>query len=143
MAKGIPFTIADLEAKGFRDDGTGVFHWVRPDQRMDAPKKAVVHKEIPIGLIAIENVLKVANVEYEKEYKFSEKRKFRFDIALIKHKVGIEYEGIFSVKSRHTNVNGYTTDADKYNLAQAEGWKVLRYTAKNYKKFIEDIKQII
>ena len=42
-----------------------------------------------------------------------------------------EYEGIMSEKSRHTNILGYSKDAEKYNLAQSLGWKVFRYTAIN------------
>ena len=46
-------------------------------------------------------------------------------------KIGIEYEGIMSDQSRHTNIVGYTGDADKYNLAANMGWVVLRFTAIN------------
>jgi len=76
------------------------------------------------------------------EHRFHEARKFRFDWAIEKgdFKLGIEYEGIFSEKSRHTNAKGYSVDGEKYNLAQQLGWKVYRYTALTYKNIIEDLK---
>lgn len=71
------------------------------------------------------------------EFKFHPRRRYRFDFAITsqdrKIKCGIEYEGIFSEKSRHTTFQGYSNDAEKYNLAAASGWIVFRYTAKNYK----------
>lgn len=73
------------------------------------------------------------------ELKFSE-RKFRFDWAIESEKIAIEYEGIFSRKSRHTTVGGYSRDVEKYNLASSLGWTVYRYTAKNYQNIINDIK---
>lgn len=139
MAKGTPFGISDLEAKGFREVTPGVFAFVGKNQPVakPAPKK----RETPIGVIAIENILKAANIPYEKEFRFHSERRFRFDFAIPHLKVGIEYEGIFGGKSRHTSVVGYNEDTVKYNLAASNGWSVLRYTAKNYKNFLTDLKE--
>jgi hypothetical protein len=82
-------------------------------------------------------------IAYELEYRFHDLRKFRFDIAILDMKVGIEYEGLMSEKSRHTTIDGFTMDCIKYNLAQLNGWKVLRYTAKNYTDFGSDIHTIL
>lgn len=90
----------------------------------------------------MEQVLSTFNIPFQTEYRFHDKRKFRFDIALVEHKVAIEYEGIMANKSRHTNVVGYTTDADKYNLAQCLGWRVLRYTALNYHNLLSNLQQL-
>lgn len=65
------------------------------------------------------------------EHEFHPERKWRFDLAIPSFKVAIEYEGVFSAKSRHTTISGYTEDCVKYNEAQILGWAVLRYTAKN------------
>lgn len=97
----------------------------------------------PIGLQHIVSILLELKIPYKREHRFHDKRRFRFDLAITEHKIAIEYEGIFSKHSRHTNVKGYSVDADKYNLAQSLGWTVLRYTAMNYKKFDNDIKQLI
>lgn len=82
---------------------------------------------------------------FKKEYVFDEEegRKYRFDYALPAHKIGIEYEGLFSEKSRHTTKTGFTNDTRKYNLAASQGWTVLRYTAINYGEMKKDILKII
>lgn len=82
-------------------------------------------------------------VEMVPEYQFLPNRKFRFDWAIPSLKIAVEYEGIFSPQSRHTNKMGYSTDAQKYNLAIGAGWKVLRYTAVNYKNLLNDIEKIL
>ena len=66
----------------------------------------------------IEMVLKHGGYNYVKELKFHPSRKWRFDFAIESLKIAIEYEGIMSEKSRHTTITG---------------WKVLRFTAINYK----------
>lgn len=81
--------------------------------------------------------------EYVEEHQFHDVRNFRFDWAITSMKIAIEYEGIFSKKSGHTTVSGYTKDCIKYNLATLEGWKVLRYTAKNYKQISNDLKYLL
>jgi len=86
-----------------------------------------------LNKIAMLQIIKNAAVVFETEYKFSAGRKFRFDFAILQPiKIGIEYEGIISGKSRHTSIIGYSTDCEKYNLAAVEGWIVLRYTAINF-----------
>jgi very-short-patch-repair endonuclease len=75
------------------------------------------------------------------ELKFHPTRRWRFDWAIEKWKVAIEYEGIYGgKKSRHTTVSGYTKDTEKYNEAAKLGWRVLRYTAKNFGNVFEDLK---
>jgi hypothetical protein len=79
---------------------------------------------------------------YVEELQFNSTRKFRFDWAIPELKIAIEYEGIFSKKSGHTTVTGYTKDCEKYNIAAIEGWIILRYTAKNYNNLATDLKKI-
>lgn len=93
----------------------------------------------PLGLGYIKAELDRHNIPYITEHRFSQERKFRFDIALPVLKIAIEYEGVMSKKSRHTTSTGYTRDATKYNLAQQLGWKVYRYTTQNYKEFNVEI----
>ena len=81
----------------------------------------------------IEMVLKYEGYKYVKELKFHPTRKWRFDFAIESLKIAIEYEGIMSEKSRHTTISGMSRDCEKYNTAQLLGWKVLRFTALNYK----------
>lgn len=96
----------------------------------------------PAGILFIKNHLTLLNIPFVEEYRFHHKRLYRFDIALPEFKIAIEYEGLMSSKSRHTTINGYTEDANKYNLAAIDGWTVLRYTALNYKKFTNDFKSL-
>lgn len=65
------------------------------------------------------------------EHRFHPKRKWRFDFAIPERMIAFEYEGIFSRKSRHTTISGFTGDCEKYNEAQLLGWKVFRFTAKS------------
>lgn len=81
--------------------------------------------------------------DYVEELQFDDLRKFRFDWAIPDQMIAIEYEGIFSKKSGHTTISGYTKDCIKYNLAIKLGWKVLRYTAKNYQDLGNDLKFLI
>ena len=87
----------------------------------------------------IELVLKLLGVKYESEYRFHPTRKWRFDWAIPEKRIGVEFEGIMSDKSRHTTVNGYTKDSEKYNAASKLGWVVLRYTVISYKKMTKDL----
>ena len=80
---------------------------------------------------------------WQTEFKFHPKRKWRADYYHDGLKVLIEYEGIYGGASRHTNVTGYTKDAEKYNQAQILGYKVLRYTASNYQQLEEDLKKLV
>lgn len=61
------------------------------------------------------------------EYRFHPTRKWRFDFALVEHKIAIEAEGGVWTGGRHTRGGGYTKDAEKYNAAVLLGWRVLRY----------------
>lgn len=76
------------------------------------------------------------------EYKFHEKRKWRFDFALPEIKVAFEYEGIYSEKSRHTTLKGFKGDCEKYNEAALAGWRVLRYAAGTVKNLGNDLKRL-
>lgn len=96
--------------------------------------------EEPKALRHFKSVLGLMRVEFVTEHRFHPTRKFRFDIAIPDMKLAIEYEGMMQTsKSRHTTIGGFTNDCTKYNLAQLLGWKVLRYTAKNYEHFHADL----
>ncbi len=81
-------------------------------------------------------------LKIENEYKFHEFRKWRFDFYLPELNTAIEYEGLMSKKSRHTTVNGFSGDTEKYSQAAILGIIVLRYTALNYKNVIRDLENV-
>lgn len=81
--------------------------------------------------------------DYTEELEFHDVRKFRFDWAIPNLRIGVEYEGVISRKSRHTTLKGYSEDTRKYNLATIDGWRVLRYTALTYKEISNDLRSLI
>jgi len=87
--------------------------------------------------------LKSKGIPFETEYRFHKVRRFRFDVAIPKYRIAVEYEGIVSGRSRHTTLKGYTGDCEKYNIAVKEGWRVLRYTALNYGQCVPDVIELI
>jgi len=66
--------------------------------------------------------------EPEREYRFHNERKWRFDFAYPSLKTAIEIEGGTRGKSRHTQHSGFEKDAEKYNEAVILGWRLLRFT---------------
>jgi hypothetical protein len=95
------------------------------------------------GLQFIKKILDSQNIGYMTEYRFAPPRRFRFDICLPAFKVAIEYEGLGFKKTGHTTSDGYTKNCEKYNLAASKGWRLYRYTFKNYKDFENDLKTIL
>lgn len=87
----------------------------------------------------IKSVLKEYGIQFEEEKGFSEIRRWRFDLYSHGLKLAIEYEGIVSTQSRHTNITGYTNDTTKYNNAACKGIHVFRFTALNYKNIECDL----
>lgn len=103
-----------------------------------------VPNKISVEKTAIEFILKSFlqhNIipEYVAEHRFDQERRYRFDWAIPSLMLAIEYEGLFSEKSGHTTIKGYSKDIKKYNLATLQGWKILRYTALNYADLAQDI----
>lgn len=131
------FTIHQLEQ--LQKDGKIKSFSVSP--KTDGKNSKKLPKKIPKQVSWMKSQLTLwcmaKGYELKEEHRFHPARKFRFDFAIEALKIGIEYEGINSTKSRHTTVTGYSTDTDKYNLAQSCGWKVLRFTALNYKTIIQ------
>lgn len=129
MGKGTKWTENDLKRIG---------------QTFPAHSRAVkLPKQIPAGVQHIKNILTAGKFEFVSEYRFHDKRRFRFDFAIPDLKIAIEYEGLNSEKSGHTTIGGYTSDCTKYNLAAIDGWRILRYTAVNYTDFGNDIREIV
>ncbi len=90
---------------------------------------------------ALDRLCKSLKLEYAKELKFHNIRKFRFDFAIPSAKLAIEVEGGIFKNGGHTRGRGYMKDLEKYNLAITEGWYVLRYSYETL-CHIDTIKQI-
>ena len=67
-------------------------------------------------------------LNFVKEFQFNTDRKWRFDYAILQHKVAIEVEGGAYTNGRHTRGAGFIKDMEKYNNATSNGWKLLRVT---------------
>jgi|SRR6185312_1602190 len=94
-------------------------------------------------------IAKEYGLTLETEYRFNPERRWRADWALFGTANGkevnilVEFEGIFSEKSRHTTEIGYSKDTDKYRSAAILGWTVLRYTQLNYGSMGSDLRTIL
>lgn len=64
----------------------------------------------------------------EREYRFHDTRRWRFDFAWPAHKLAVEVEGGGYSQGRHTRGDGFEKDMEKYNEAITAGWAVLRVT---------------
>lgn len=67
--------------------------------------------------------------EPEREVRFHDVRRWRFDFAYIDVKIAIEIEGGVYTGGRHTRGTGFINDCEKYNTATVMGWRVLRFPA--------------
>ena len=66
----------------------------------------------------------------EREYRFHDVRRWRFDFAFPARLIAIECEGGHWTAGRHTRGKGFEQDCEKYNTAQELGWRIFRYTAR-------------
>lgn len=55
-----------------------------------------------------------------KEYRFCQRRKWRFDYAAPQHRVALEVEGGVWSRGRHTRPQGFLGDMEKYNTCYSE-----------------------
>lgn len=124
-------------------------HWTAKDiarlqNLKNRPKK--IPKDYPAEIC---KALDLLGIENHREYKFLHDRRFRFDIAIPRFRIAIEFEGGVFINGRHTRGKGYISDCKKYNLATMHGWKLLRYTTADTKKVnwainvATEIKQLI
>lgn len=70
--------------------------------------------------------------QLQREYRFDEKRMWRFDFAIPILMVAIEVQGgLYAPQSGHRSKEGVEKDYEKLNAAQQQGWKVFQITATN------------
>ena len=77
--------------------------------------------------------LKALKIEFEQEYQFHPKRKWRADFHLVGKKILVEVEGGIWSGGRHTRGKGYIGDMEKYNAAVMMGYQVIRFSTEQVK----------
>jgi len=96
------------------------------------------------GEDAMALLLKISNIQFEREYRFHPVRRWRFDFAIPQNRIAVEIEGGIYTQGRHTRGSGFAKDCEKYNAATVLGWSVLRYPANQVSsESAEEIKQLI
>ena len=86
-----------------------------------------------IGESTLANQLLVLKINFEQEYKFHPKRKWRADFHILGKKILVEVEGGVWSGGRHTRGKGYIGDMEKYNAAVVMGYQVLRFSTEQVK----------
>jgi very-short-patch-repair endonuclease len=86
------------------------------------------------------------------EHTFAAPRRWKFDFAILSHKIAIELEGM---AGRHQSNKGFRLDCEKYNEATARGWRLLRFvrddlglaklpdTITTIERTIEEVEQLL
>ena len=87
------------------------------------------------GLIQqVQLVCSTGNKTYDwsREFVFHPTRKWRFDVAIHKPRIALEYQGIFihgGGKGGHQTISGMQRDMEKINESQLLGWMILLFDA--------------
>ena len=104
----------------------------RPKGRSKRPK--VKGEKVPNEFEAkLARELKTLKIEFEQEFEFHPKRKWRADFHLVGKKILVEVEGAIWSGGRHTRGKGYIGDMEKYNVATMMGYQVIRFSTDQVK----------
>jgi hypothetical protein len=97
--------------------------------------------------LIIRNYCRVNSLQLIPEFQFRLSRRWRSDYFIPRFNVLIEYEGMgrgsFGSMGGHQTIDGYTNNCEKYNAASLDGYKLLRYTAKNYGSVLVDLQKLV
>ena len=104
----------------------------RPKGRSKRPK--VKGEKVPNEFeVKLARELKTLKIEFEQEFEFHPKRKWRADFHLVGKKILVEVEGAIWSGGRHTRGKGYIGDMEKYNAATMMGFQVIRFSTDQVK----------
>lgn len=116
----------------------------RPKGRSKRPK--VKGEKVPNEFEAkLAGELKTLKIEFEQEFEFHPKRKWRADFHLVGKKILVEVEGAIWSGGRHTRGKGYIGDMEKYNAATMMGFQVIRFSTDQVKSghAIQQIEKLV
>lgn len=85
-----------------------------------------LHKSGSPGQEALALQLTALRIPFEREYRFDDVRKWRFDFAIPEKMLAIELEGGIWINGRHNRGAGMAKDLEKYDSAMRQGWNVYR-----------------
>jgi len=116
-----------------------------PIQKTKKRRSAKQTRVLSVGEVLLATHLKACKIEFEQEYKFHPKRKWRADFLISGKKILVEVEGGIWSGGRHTRGKGYLGDMEKYNEAAMMGFTVLRFSTEQVKAgvAIKQIKQLV
>lgn len=77
--------------------------------------------------------LRLAGIDYKREYRAIVGRKYRFDFAVMDHKILIEIQGGIWGPGGHSTGKGIMRDQEKLNLAQLNGWRIFQISSEHIK----------
>jgi len=81
-----------------------------------------------VGESLLATQLKALKIEFEREFKFHHKRKWKADFHITGKHILVEVEGGIWSGGRHTRAKGYLGDLEKYNTATMMGYQVIRFS---------------
>jgi very-short-patch-repair endonuclease len=73
-----------------------------------------------------QHIKDLLEIEVVREHRFHHTRKWRFDLALVGKRVGVEIDGGSFKSGRHSRGAGQRSDMEKYGEALKLGWIVVR-----------------
>ena len=116
-----------------------------PIQKNKKRRSAKQTREPSVGEVLLATHLKACKIDFEQEYKFHPKRKWRADFLITGTKILVEVEGGIWSGGRHTRGKGYLGDMEKYNEAALLGYTVLRFDTKQVKSglAIQKLEQLV
>ena len=72
--------------------------------------------------------LRAYKIEFEREYRFHNKRRWRFDFYIPSKNLLVECQGGVWINGGHNRGKGYTDNVEKMNEAVLMGYKVMWFT---------------
>lgn len=150
----VKFTLDQIAKRGLKIHGGDPGQVKTPEEgeiKREPVKKARKSKNPPKAtdcrffILLLRQELGVEAVE---EHLFHPVRKWRFDLAILSHKIAIEIEGGIWIEGggAHSHPANIIRDIEKYNAAVLHGWRLIRVvpedltktkTMKMIKKLIE------
>lgn len=115
----------------------------KPKKGRKRPTVKVARESVGESNLAMQ--LRAVKIQFEQEFRFHPKRKWKADFHLIGKKILIEVEGGIWSGGRHTRGKGYIGDMEKYNSATMMGYQVIRFSTEQVKSgsAIEQIEKMV